>query len=231
MWWQKALSSKVLLQQFSYMDLNDDQCLQRLQFRKDVVTELCHLLQTRVKTALLVASKVTIALNFYATGTFQGATADISILSQYAAHCSIRQVTDALYKRRRDYISCPMTREKQFKRSTGFSRIAVFPRAQGAIDCTHVAIRAPQNNPEIFRNRNVQLVCDHKHQIMAVDAQYPGSSHDAFILRQTGVPGLFEPPNEGGGWLLRDKGYPLPFATPPLLHSNRTMSFSHQVHH
>uniref|UniRef100_UPI00398F01F7 putative nuclease HARBI1 n=1 Tax=Pristiophorus japonicus TaxID=55135 RepID=UPI00398F01F7 len=203
------------------MDLMDDQCLWRLRFRKDIVMELCNLLQpdlqrqTRLGTALTVASKVTIALNFYATGSFQAATADISSISQFATHSSMGQVTDALCKRRRDHISFLMSREKQLEQQTRFVRFADFPRVQNAIDCTHVALRALQNNPEFFRNRKVfyslyvQLVCNHNHKIIAVDAQYPGSSHDAFILCQTGMPGVFAGPNQDCSWFLGDKGYPL----------------------
>uniref|UniRef100_UPI00398E808D putative nuclease HARBI1 n=1 Tax=Pristiophorus japonicus TaxID=55135 RepID=UPI00398E808D len=184
--------------------------------------------QTRVRTALSVASKVTIALNFYTTGSFQGATADSSNLSQYVAHCSIRQVTDTLYKMRRDYNPFPISREKQLEQSIGFFRIAGFPRVQGAIDYTHVALRVPQNNPEIFQNRkgyhslNVQLVREHSRQIMAVDVLYPGNSHNAFILQQTGVPDLFQLPNEGHSWLLGGKRYPLCTGLMTSLHNTTT---------
>uniref|UniRef100_UPI00398F29CD putative nuclease HARBI1 n=1 Tax=Pristiophorus japonicus TaxID=55135 RepID=UPI00398F29CD len=168
--------------------------------------------------------KVTIALNFYASGSFQGATADISNISQFVAHCSICDVRDALYRRRMEY------------ETTVFIRIVGFPMVQGAIDCTHVALRALHHNPEIFRKRkryyslNVQLVCDHTCTIMAINAHYPGSNHDAFILSQTGVPALFQPPSAAPGWLLGDKGYPLctwlmiSSTTPPLLPSTLTMT-------
>uniref|UniRef100_UPI00398ECFF8 putative nuclease HARBI1 n=1 Tax=Pristiophorus japonicus TaxID=55135 RepID=UPI00398ECFF8 len=132
----------------------------------------------------------------------------MSNISQFAVHSSIRQVTDALYERRRGYISFPMSREKQLERQTGFVRIADFPRAQGAIDCTHVALRALQNHPVVFGNcggfhsLSVQLVCNHSRKITTVDARYPGSSHEAFTLRQTGVPGVFAAPNQDCGWLL-----------------------------
>uniref|UniRef100_UPI00398F418E putative nuclease HARBI1 n=1 Tax=Pristiophorus japonicus TaxID=55135 RepID=UPI00398F418E len=183
------------------MDLLGDQCFHRLRFRKDIIRQLCNFLQpdlqsqTWLRLALSIATKLTIALNFYTTGSFQSATVDISNISQFAAHHSIRQVTDAFYKRR-DYISFPMSREKQLEWQTGFVRIAGFPRVQSTIDCTHVALRVPQNNPEMFRNHkgfhtlNV-LVCNHHRKIMAVDVRYPGSNHDAFLLRQTGVPGVF----------------------------------------
>uniref|UniRef100_UPI00398F69B9 putative nuclease HARBI1 n=1 Tax=Pristiophorus japonicus TaxID=55135 RepID=UPI00398F69B9 len=192
---KRPYRQRVYRQQFSYMDLTDDQCLQRLQFRKDLVTVLRNLLQsdlqpqTRLRTPLTIVSKVTIALNFYATGSFQAAKVGISNISQFAMHSPIRQMTNALFKMRRDYISFPMSRVKQLERQTGFVHIAGFPKVQDAIDYTHVALRAPQNT-KMFRNRKgfhsftVQLMCDHNRNIMAVDALCPGSSHNAFILRQ-----------------------------------------------
>uniref|UniRef100_UPI00398ECE6C putative nuclease HARBI1 n=1 Tax=Pristiophorus japonicus TaxID=55135 RepID=UPI00398ECE6C len=180
-----------LLQQFFYINFTEEQCVRRLCFSKDVVTELCHLLQpnlepqTRVRTALSVAVNGSIAHNFCANGSFQSATGDISNIFQFAVHRSICEVTDALHRRRRDCISFPMTREKQHKRACGFVRIAGSPMMQGAIDCTQVAL------------------------ILTVNAHFPSSSHDVFILCQICVPAQFQPPHQPHGWLLGDKGYPL----------------------
>uniref|UniRef100_UPI00398F339B putative nuclease HARBI1 n=1 Tax=Pristiophorus japonicus TaxID=55135 RepID=UPI00398F339B len=204
-----------------FLELSDEQCLRRLRFRKEVLWELGNVLRqdlephTRLRTALTIETKVTTALNFYVTGSFQSATADIANITLFSVHRSIRQVTDALYRRRVDYISFPKTRDKQVERQPGFAHIAGFPRVQRAIDCTHVGLRAPHHHPEIFVNRkgshslNVQLVCDHQCRILAVGARYPGSSHESFILRQASVPTVFTGPNQDCGWLLGDKGYPL----------------------
>uniref|UniRef100_UPI00398ED19A putative nuclease HARBI1 n=1 Tax=Pristiophorus japonicus TaxID=55135 RepID=UPI00398ED19A len=199
--------------------MNDDQCLHRLRFQKDVVTEICNLLQAefepqiRVRTALSVTSKVTIALNCYATGYFQAA--DMCKISQFAAYTSIREVTDALYRRKADYISFPMSRDKQLEHQSAFLRIASFPRLQGVIDCTHVGLRAPQQTPKQFRNRkgflslNVELICDHNRKVMQMSARFPGNNHDSFILCQSSVSCPFSGPNEDCGWFLGDKGYTL----------------------
>uniref|UniRef100_UPI00398F030B putative nuclease HARBI1 n=1 Tax=Pristiophorus japonicus TaxID=55135 RepID=UPI00398F030B len=192
-----------------------------LRFRKEVRRELCNVLRqdlelhTRLRSALTIETNVTIALNFFATGTFESATADISNISQFCAQRSIQQVTNALYRRRVDYISFLMRRDKQVEWQTGFAHIAGFPRGQDAIECTHVGLRAPQHHPEIFVNHkgfhslNVQFVCDHKRCVLAVDARYSGRSPDSFILCQTSVPALFIDPNHDCGWLLGDKGCPL----------------------
>uniref|UniRef100_UPI00398E79DC putative nuclease HARBI1 n=1 Tax=Pristiophorus japonicus TaxID=55135 RepID=UPI00398E79DC len=112
-----------------------------------------------------------------------------------------------------DYIKFSMSRQSQDERSCGFARIVGFLMVQGAIDCTHVALRALPHTGEVFRNRkgyhflNVQLACDHRQMILAVNARYPGSCHDAFILRDSSVPRQFQPPHEGRAWLIGDKGY------------------------
>uniref|UniRef100_UPI00398E53C4 putative nuclease HARBI1 n=1 Tax=Pristiophorus japonicus TaxID=55135 RepID=UPI00398E53C4 len=138
--------------------------LARLRFRKEVLRELCKVLRpdlephTRLMIALSVETKVIIALNFYAIGSFQSATANISNISQFSAHRSIRQVTDALYRRRVDYISFPMMRNKQVDRQAGFSRISGFQRVQGVIDCIHIGLRAPQHHPKIFVNPQIRIL-------------------------------------------------------------------------
>ena len=54
-----------------------------------------------------------------------------------------------------------------------------FPNVIGAIDCTHVAIRAPSENEFAFINRkhfhylNVQLICDADMLLTSVVARWP----------------------------------------------------------
>uniref|UniRef100_UPI00398EC64E putative nuclease HARBI1 n=1 Tax=Pristiophorus japonicus TaxID=55135 RepID=UPI00398EC64E len=189
-----------------------------LRFTKEVLIESSHLLQadlhpqSRARTALRVAVKVTVALNF-ASGAFQAGAGDICNISQFAVHSCIREMSEALYARRGDYILFSLTREKQVERACGFARIAGFPMVQGDIDCTHVALWVPHFITEMYHNRkgfyslNVHLVCGHTQRVMQVNARYPGSSHDAFILQQSALPSAFEPPRQTRDWLLGDKGY------------------------
>ncbi|XP_067908362.1 putative nuclease HARBI1 [Heterodontus francisci] len=161
------------------------------------------------------ALKVTVALNFYASGSFQGSTGDFCRVSQSVVHCCIKKVTDALYCRTSDCVHFRIDLESQAKRATEFGAIEEFPQAQGVIDCMNVAIKESMEQPATFINRkgfhsiNVQLVWDHRKCFLQVCARFPGSCHDSYILCQSRVLLLFTAPAHLQAWILGDKGYPL----------------------
>ncbi|XP_060603019.1 putative nuclease HARBI1 [Ruditapes philippinarum] len=66
---------------------------------------------------------------------------------------------------------------------------------------------------------NVQAVCDANMRYINAVIRWPGSTHDAFILANSTLPGIFESTNNG--WLLGDSGYPLKkWLITPLLNVN-----------
>uniref|UniRef100_A0A803JC58 DDE Tnp4 domain-containing protein n=1 Tax=Xenopus tropicalis TaxID=8364 RepID=A0A803JC58_XENTR len=90
-----------------------------------------------------------------------------------------------------------------------FYGVSGIPNVLGAIDCTHVALNPPpQDREHIFRNRkgyhslNVQVVCDGCMNILSIVSGFPGSSHDAYTLRQSGLYHSFETGQMPHGWLL-----------------------------
>ncbi|XP_062903444.1 putative nuclease HARBI1 [Mobula hypostoma] len=218
---RRPYSRRVFRNRTSYLNLSEEQCVQRLGFSREAVTELCLLVQaqlqprTRAWTALPVAVKVTVALNFYTTGSFQAATGIINDITQFAIHCCIRDVTEVLYDKRNQFISFPMETESQEQRELGFRKIAGFPGVQGVLGCAHVALRAPYDNPAVYINAKgfhslkVQLVCDHRHRVMHVCSRFPGSTCHSLILQESSVPPLFEPECRVSGWLLGSSDYPL----------------------
>eukprot|EP00061_Rhincodon_typus_P013157 g39353.t1 len=147
--------------------------------------------------------------------SFQAASGLINDITQYAIHCCIRDVTEVLYSKRNQFISFPMETESQEERALSFCRIAGFPRVQGVLDCAHVALRAPYDDPGVYVNRKgfhslkVQLVCDHQQRVMQVCSRFPGSSRHSFILEHSSVPPLFQPEQHVLGWLLGSASYPL----------------------
>ncbi|XP_067867166.1 putative nuclease HARBI1 [Heterodontus francisci] len=159
---------------------------------RETVTHLCALLNDDLQPMsfgghpMPVTHKMTVVLNFYASESFQRSTGDICGISQSAAHCCTKEMTDALFR-----------------------------RVQGITDCTHVANKAPPNQPAAFINRKgfhsikVQLVYNYRKHFLQVSACFPGSCDDLYILHQSQVPLLFTSPTDLQGSILGDKGYPL----------------------
>ena len=89
-----------------------------------------------------------------------------------------------------------------------FNAIANMPGVIGAIDCTHVRIKAPSGDAFAYINRknfhsvNVQLICDAKCVLLNVVARWPGGTHDAFILRNSAVGTRLEDGDVRDGWLI-----------------------------
>ncbi|XP_067885146.1 putative nuclease HARBI1 [Heterodontus francisci] len=123
-----------------------------------------------------------VALNFYASGSFQRSTGDMCGISQAAIYSCIKEVTNALLKRADDYVHYWTNPDSQAERAIGFGTTVGFPQMQGVIDCTHVAIKAPTDQPAIFINRegfhsiNVQLVCNHRKHLLQVCPHFPGAA-------------------------------------------------------
>ncbi|XP_033995593.1 putative nuclease HARBI1 [Trematomus bernacchii] len=88
------------------------------------------------------------------------------------------------------------------------------PGIVGCIDGTHVRIQAPSEHEYLYVNRkgyhsiNVQIVCNSDMGIVDLVARWPGSTHDARILRESALQREFEA-GRVNGLLLGDSGYPL----------------------
>lgn len=101
----------------------------------------------------------------------------------------------------------------------GFQKLAGIPRVLGAVDGCHIPIKAPSKFPENYVNRKkfhsvvLQGICDHNLMFLDVYCGWPGSVHDARILRNSDIgqkaysnPTSLFPPET---YLLGDSAYPL----------------------
>ena len=90
---------------------------------------------------------------------------------------------------RGDFIKFPITRQDSLKKIDGFSQISKIPNVVAAIDGTHIPIKAPLNNHEDYSNQKhfysyvMQAVVDSHRLYLSVSTGYPGSLHDAQVLR------------------------------------------------
>ena len=195
-------------------ELTDSEIIQATRLPRYAFTELCHLIaddlvrSTARSYALPAETQLLAALQFYATGSFQWMVGRSCGLSQSSiSHC-INDVTNALIKLAPTSIYFPTDPTTLRANKQAFHAIAHFPNVIGAIDCTHIPIKAPSLNEEAYVNRkgvhtiNVQAVCDADMRLLNVVAKWPGSSHDSFIWRSSGLHDMFERGHVQGGWLL-----------------------------
>ena len=84
----------------------------------------------------------------------------------------------------------------------GFARISDFPSVTGAIDGTHIPIKAPSLNGKVFFNTkknyhsiNVMAMCDSNSIFINLVAKSPGLSHDASVWSNAALCEIFESGN------------------------------------
>ena len=194
--------------------MSDDEILRVTRLSRDAVEELTALLyddmerQTRRSNALTVENQVMCGLQFLSSGSFQWMVGRSCALSQPSASRAVAVVTESLCRRAGEYIRFPTNPHELTATKQAFHGMAGFPNVIGAIDGTHIAIKSPKENEEAFVNRkgvhtiNVQAVCDAKMKILDVVSKWLGSSHDAFIWRNSSLHTLCENGYNRDGWLL-----------------------------
>ncbi len=101
----------------------------------------------------------------------------------------------------------------------GFQKASGFPRTVGAIDGTHIQIKAPTQHSDSYINRKkvhsivLQAVCNDTMRFTDCFAGYPGSVHDARVLRNS--PLYLDAQHDYNRWfpknthLVGDAAYPL----------------------
>nr|XP_033818264.1 putative nuclease HARBI1 [Geotrypetes seraphini] len=203
-----------------FLELSDQQCLERYCFDKATIQDLCLQLQpllqarTRRNYPIPVHLKVTEALTFLATGSFQSVLAANTGLTQPAISNCLTQFLNAFLTHTHDYISLPTTPQALLGSMRQFYNVAQFPSVIGVVDCTHIALRpswadeASYRNRKAFHSMNMQVVRNAQGEILDVCARYPGSTHDAYIVQHCGLHRRATQGQFNGAWLLGDRGYP-----------------------
>ncbi|CAM4675694.1 unnamed protein product [Leuciscus chuanchicus] len=143
-------------------------------------------------------------------------------------HRIVHRVAEEVVAIRHQVIRFPNTPEDLEAVCRGFAGLArhrAFLKAAGAIDGCHVRIKPPSGpDGQCYRNRKLfpsiilQAVCDHQGRFIDTYVGWPGSVHDARVLRYSPLyrRSMYPPP---GHFILADGGYPclqhpLPLITP-----------------
>uniref|UniRef100_UPI00398EF4AB putative nuclease HARBI1 n=1 Tax=Pristiophorus japonicus TaxID=55135 RepID=UPI00398EF4AB len=180
--------------------MSEQQCFRRLRLTRQVVVDICSLLEEDLLPAgpgghvLPVFVKVTIGLNFLATGSLQGSAGDISRISQVD---SPQMHKTGLFARAGNYVKFACDDTNQNKQALRFAYLAGFPQVSELVHGKHESYdRVPSE--EISSSKDLSSV---RSMETYYKCESPGRKKIyEFILAS-------QP--EGHGWMLEDKGYGL----------------------
>ncbi len=202
---------------------DDNELVKRFRFDRAGIIYLTDLVRdclqspTERNYAISPELKIAITLRYLATGKMQMCNGDDLGPSQSTISCVINDTLNALTSPSivQQFVQFPVNVRDIQRKQAAFMNIAGFPGVIGVIDGTHVRITAPHDNEAEYVNRkhfhsiNTQIVFDADHYILDVIAKWPGSTHDARMLNESGLKVLFERNYMPTSChLLGDSGYP-----------------------
>ena len=106
---------------------------------------------------------------------------------------AVQDVVEALYELRNDFIKFPATMVETASAIRYFEHLSALPNIAGAIDGTHIRISAPKESAVDYFSRYqqhdfiIQAVVDGSTLFTDFSAGFPGSMHDARVLRNRSV--------------------------------------------
>ncbi|KAJ1199008.1 hypothetical protein NDU88_002846 [Pleurodeles waltl] len=157
------------------------------QFEPDLMSAIRH--PTGIPPLVHVLS----VLHLLASWSFHTTVAMASGMSQPLFSNVLSTVLPALLKHMCSYNVLPQVEDLPTVKGD-FYALGHIPNIIGAIDGTHVALVPPRRSEQVYRNQksyhsmNVQMVCLADQYISHVNAKFPGSVHDAYILRNSSIP-------------------------------------------
>ncbi len=138
---------------------DDNWLISHFTFPRAIFLELCAELRPALERnaarshALPVPIQVLTTLGFLATGALQRELADRSGLCQSTLSRAMPAVWDGIIRMSARYIEFPYNAAEQVNIKAQFAARAGFPNVIRAIDCTHIAIKAPSHDEFVYVNR------------------------------------------------------------------------------
>ncbi|XP_065068261.1 LOW QUALITY PROTEIN: uncharacterized protein LOC135693659 [Rhopilema esculentum] len=150
-------------------------------------------IDTKFRKAIPIQKRVAITLWRLSTGNSFRSTAAVFGVGKSSAVDITKQFCKFIPKGSSIFIKFQRNERKNFYSFGKFSEICKTPQVIGAIDATHVEIIAPENSPIDYFCRkqkftiNTQAVVDGKLKFIDVSTGFPGSIHDARVLRASSI--------------------------------------------
>ncbi|KAL9963199.1 hypothetical protein ACROYT_G032377 [Oculina patagonica] len=148
---------------------------------------------TRMRSPVSVEERVGLALWRLAAGdSFKSCGLQFG-LGMSTAKTICAEFELSLLRLKDRFIKFPLTRQELKELMDEFEEEYRIPQIVGAIDGCHIEINAPPDNHEDYFNRkqhysvNLQAVVDCSLKFIHVSFGYPGSIHDARVLRLSGL--------------------------------------------
>ena len=168
---------------------------------------------TQRNNSLPSSIQVCAGLLYLSTGSFQSCVGEAIGVSQETVSRCYWKFVSAVIQQHSQTITFGNTENIQ----TAFHEISRLPQICGAIDCTHIRIVRPSGAffPDEYINRkgwcsiNVQAVCDRQGRFLDVAAEWPGSTHDSRIFKNSNLFNRLCSGEFNDGYLVGDGGYPL----------------------
>ena len=155
-----------------------------------------------------------VALQFYATGSFERVIGDTFGVSVFAACTVLHMVSRAIARGKGRFISIPANLQEVKEKCY---ETAGFPGVVGAIDCVWNAMASV--NRKQYYSINVQAICNCKATILNIVARWPGSTHDCRVFENSLIAEKFRNGNIDG-ILVGDSGFLHPRTVPERRYNN-----------
>ena len=148
---------------------------------------------TRLREAIPVPKRVAVSIWRLATGECYRSCGMVVGLAKPTAVKCCHEFVREICRLQDEFIKFPVTAEEISQKIRGFNRKSKIPNVVAAIDGSHIPIAVPKVNHEDYFNRKhfysvlVQGIVDSSGLFLSVAAGFPGSLHDARMLRLTNV--------------------------------------------
>ena len=153
---------------------------------------------TRFRSPVSVEERVGLALWRLATGNSYRSCGLQFGLGKSTSKGICSEFEQAISNLKDRFIKFPLTIREIRNKMDEFEESYRIPQIMGAIDGCHIEINAPPDNHEDYFNRkqhysvNLQVIVDSNLKFIHVTVGYPGSIHDARVLRLSGLYDLAE---------------------------------------